>query len=279
MTINQLVFQNTMDWIQKDFRLSEATRQLERNTKVYGEGFASKKSVPKGNTKVWFEENLTLCAARENARQGYKTAVLNFANPVEPGGGVLRGASAQEEYLCRASNLYCSLRSLNAGEFYSIHNTIRAKNQVWETFLATDAVIFSPGVTVFKCDKGYTPGSQEAYTQEYTDEWYQIDVITCAAPMFLNQNPTIPDGDLQHLFERRIKNIFEVAIENEAESLILGAFGCGAFRNPPQVVASAFKRCLDSERYHDAFKNVVFAVKGDRGRTENISVFEAVFPR
>ncbi|MBE6714886.1 MAG: DUF2263 domain-containing protein [Ruminococcaceae bacterium] len=58
---------------------------------------------PKLSSKVHFEESLTLIEAEKTVSCERKTAVLNFANPIEPGGGVLRGAKAQEEYLCRAS--------------------------------------------------------------------------------------------------------------------------------------------------------------------------------
>lgn len=281
MNHNQQIFQDTMNRIQSDPHLAEATRRMQEETRVYWEGFVSGKAGPaKGrgvDTRVWFEENLTLCAAHACAAQGGKTTVLNFANGVEPGGGVLRGAVAQEEYLCRASNLYCSLAHPNAEAFYSIHRDILNKNQAKHIFLATDAVIFSPGVTVFKRDEGYVPGVSEAYTQEYTDDWYQVDMLTCAAPMFLGNGPTIPDGDLQHLFERRIRNILEVAIEHQAQTLVLGAFGCGAFGNPPRVVAAAFGACLESERYRGAFENVVFAVPGSRERSLNRRIFEDAF--
>ena len=76
---------------------------------------------------------------------------------------------------------------------------------------------------------------------------------------------------------RRIRNIFEVAIENDVDILVLGAFGCGAFHNPPEVVTDAFRECLLELRYLNAFDEVVFAVKREAIPSKNIEMFERAF--
>ena len=180
--------------------------------------------------KVKFKESLTLIAAREAVIHGKHTAVLNFANPVEPGGGVLRGASAQEESICRVSNLYNSLISEKASSYYQANNQVVSKNQYNSMFLGTDKVIFTPDVLILKENTGYREGFVCHEKEQYTEETFNVDVITCAAPFFSGSGYIIPNGDLQHLLERRIRNILEVAIENEVEVIILGALGCGAFQ-------------------------------------------------
>lgn len=277
MDANQQIFQDTMHRIQNDPRLIAATRQLVENTRVYPKGFISKQPVPSYDTRIWFEENLTLPAARKLAAEGYRPCVLNFADAVFPGGYVEYGGYAQEEYLCKSSNLFPSLKSENAKMYYDIHREILRENGKYDVFLSTDTAIYSPGVTVFKCDFGYVSDVYLSCVQVYTDDWFVIDVITCAAPKFSDHGPTIRQGDLKYLFENRISNIFEIALDNQADTLVLGAYGCGAFYNPPEVAASAFRTCLENERYSHAFRNVVFAVPGSRERSENRRVFEDVF--
>lgn len=104
-----------------------------------------------------------------------------------------------------------------------------------------------------------------------------MDIITCAAPYFSQESIILPEGDLYHLFYNRIHNILESAIDNQVEALILGAFGCGAFHNPPIVVAQVFQDIFMEERYKNAFSNVVFAVKRTGYYCENIEAFEAAF--
>lgn len=84
-------------------------------------------------------------------------------------------------------------------------------------------------------------------------DWYQVDVLTCAAPNLRNapsnfMNPCagdepadIAEDALYKLHLKRIEKLFRVAAANKAEVLILGAFGCGAFCNPPEIVAKAFR--------------------------------------
>ena len=102
------------------------------------------------------------------------------------------------------------------------------------------------------------------------DDWWDVDVITCAAPN-LRENPSnrmnpnagsrnanIDPEELYKLLKTRIRRIFEIAIAEEADVLILGAFGCGAFRNDPEIVASVFAEL--NQEYRNCFYIIEYAV-------------------
>ena len=272
------LFMDTQNRIKKDPVLLQMTRQAENDTYIIGESFFSNKLRRFAPSRIRFEDKLTLIPAIRLCDSGRKTAVLNFANPLEPGGGVLRGANAQEEYLCRASNLYNCLISPGAAAFYQKHNELFGMDLSHKMFLGTDTVIYSPGVTFFREDQGYEPDNINCRPEQvYTENWRKIDVITCAAPYFNTVYDALPNGDLYHLFIRRIQNILESAIENEVDSLVLGAFGCGAFNNPPSVVSKAFHNVFLMDRYRYAFADVIFAVKRSGNFSKNIEAFEIAF--
>lgn len=194
--------------------------------------------------------------------------MLNFANPENPGGGVQNGAMAQEECLCRSSNLYpCLCDKSVFNEFYLYHRNLRS-------FFYSDRLIYTKGVTVFKDDSDVPQLMPE-------NEWFQVDVITCSAPYIARRKYT-NQAALKELFKSRIKNIFEAAVDNGAEVLVLGAFGCGAFKNPPEIVAKAFHEVIEENAYHTKFKRIVFAIKSTVGddpymACPNITAFEEEF--
>lgn len=76
---------------------------------------------------------------------------------------------------------------------------------------------------------------------------------------------------LQRLHEKRARSILAVATRNGADILVLGAFGCGAFRNDPKVVASAYASVLKDCRYH--FDLIEFAIFCRSFETENYDAF------
>ena len=200
----------------------------------------------------------------------YKTCVHNFASATTPGGGVVRGSSAQEECLCRCSTLYFNLNSPDMWEgFYGPHRT--TKNPVHN-----DDCIYTPGVVVIKTDTA-SPILMKS------NEWYDVNVITCAAPN-LRQMPShkmntgdgvkkvkILDEALQALHEKRLTRLLNIALTEGNEVVILGAFGCGAFENNPEVVALAAKNVV--EKYLHAFKVIEFAVYCSPSDETNYSVF------
>ena len=189
--------------------------------------------------------------------KGKKVCVLNFASATNPGGGVTKGSTAQEECLCRCSTLYFNLNTKEMWDgFYSPHrNTANP--------LHNDDIIYTPSVTVFKSDTANPTLLPES-------DWYNVNVVTCAAPN-LREKPSnrmnmndgnkavkISDKELLHLHEKRIKRILDVAVKEGNEAVILGAFGCGAFANSPCIVARAAKNVIQNYLY--AFETIEFAI-------------------
>lgn len=229
---------------------SETEKAIESNS-IYKENFVAKKKNGRQFHNNIFEYcevegNTTFNAAKKYLQYG-KTAVLNFANPHNPGGGVYNGAMAQEECLCRSSNLYPCISNKNVFHDYYLYH----KNM--EHYFFSDRLIYTKGVTVFKDDSDVPQLMPK-------NEWFQVDVITCAAPYLAKRKYTNKKA-LKELFKGRIKNIFEAAIDNDVEVIILGAFGCGAFKNPPQIVARAFREVIEENNYENYFKKIVFAIK------------------
>ena len=215
----------------------------------------------------------TLEAAAPYAYAGKKVCVLNFASATNPGGGVVKGSSAQEEAICRCSTLYPNLKEQRMwNQFYAPHR--RAHDP-----LHNDDCIYTPGVVVFKSDTDYPQLMPE-------EKWYSVNVLTCAAPN-LRERPSngmnSGDGDdavhisreeLQTLHEKRMRRVLEIAWAKENEVVILGAFGCGAFRNPPAVVAQAMKTVV--QEYRKKFETIEFAVYCSTQYDTNYRVFQQI---
>lgn len=208
-------------------------------------------------------------AASFYARAGKKVCVLNFASSVSPGGGVTYGSQAQEESLCRVSSLYPALSDESAKPFYTRHwemirgGTMKRENR--------DDCIYTPGVVVLREDAGDEALMPEALR-------YTVDVITCAAPDLRAASdgsryaPT--QDELLELLTRRWRRILAVAASKGAEVLILGAFGCGVFANPPQLVAAAFEQA--SKEISRCFETIEFAVYSRRENGPNFLAFAAL---
>lgn len=230
--------------------LKSETEKAMKSNKVYKENFvARKKNVKRVHKDIFnylsVESNTSFNAAKKYLQYG-KTAVLNFANPHNPGGGVHNGAMAQEECLCRSSNLYPCISNKNVfNDYYLYHKDMNH-------YFFSDRLIYTKDITVFKDDRDVPQIMPKS-------EWFNVDVITCAAPYIAKRKYTNKTA-LKELFKGRIKNIFEAAIDNDVEVIILGAFGCGAFKNPPEVVAKAFHETIEENNYSSCFKKIVFAI-------------------
>jgi uncharacterized protein (TIGR02452 family) len=177
---------------------------------------------------------------------------LNFANGTETGGGFLRGATAQEEALCRSSGLYATLID---DPMYEFHR----KRDLWAE--ASDWAILSPNVPVFRDDRG----------MELDVPWL-LSFITCAAPYA----PSVGYPRSGAMLQKRIVRVLSVALAYGYTELILGAWGCGAFGNDLQSTASDFRSALEGE-FAGTFGRVVFAITDWSPERRFLGPFRAVF--
>ena len=178
---------------------------------------------------------------------GKKVAVLNYANNLSIGGAPF-SSGAQEESLCRCSTLLSCLRAMK-GTFYDRHHDMYVAHQM--DFMGNDDLIYTPDVIVFKTDLRTDPVFPQMMPHE---EWYKVNVITCAAPQ-MYMSHTLPDN-YEQAIRSRIKKILDVAAREGNEVVILGAWGCGAFKNPIEIVAKIF---VELVRNYD-FEVVEFAL-------------------
>ncbi|MFJ8360940.1 TIGR02452 family protein [Streptomyces sp. NPDC093984] len=198
-------------------------------------------------------------ARRLVGRSGDPVAVLSFASARNPGGGFLNGAQAQEEALCRASALYACVREVR--EFYDHHRAHR------DPFY-TDRVIHSPAVPVFRDDHG-----------RLLDVPYAVGFLTAAAPnagVVLHRAPERA-AELPRALATRAERVLETAAACGYRRLVLGAWGCGVFRNDPAQVAGAFQGLLAGGRFAGHFEEVVFAVLDRTPGTTTRAAFERAF--
>ena len=258
---NIAVFEDTVSVCEKSSRLIESIKTSRKTQIFIGEGEplsdASKTPRFEKEAEIIISKKRTFEAAQDYAKLGEKVAVLNFASSTNPGGGVVNGAGAQEECLCRISTLYFTLDTdENWTRFYNPHRKAR-------TPLHNDDILYTKNITVFKSD---TTSPKLLHEKE----WYDVDVITCAAPNLrenpsnrynlgdVNQRLILNNEELYSLHEKRDSRIFDAAASQNVDVLVLGAFGCGEFMNDPKVVAKVMLSL--AKKYAHFFKTIEFAV-------------------
>ena len=138
-------------------------------------------------------------------------------------------------------------------EFYKSHKEDKHNNCIYN-----DDIIYSPKVLILKDDTN----SGNIVTLDLNDEGNKqnfVSVITCAAPYNYNGEIFTNQG-IYNIHLSRGKRILDIALNNDIDIIILGAFGCGAFSNNPRDVSKAYKEILIDKNYQKYFEKVVFAI-------------------
>lgn len=103
-------------------------------------------------------------------------------------------------------------------------------------------------------------------------EPYNVAVATVPAPNLRSMK--VEHDDLSRLMLRRIRYFLAMVAAKKYKNLVLGAWGCGAFRHNPNDVAGYFHKVLIDEGFAALFENVVFAIVNSN---ENLMAFKKTF--
>lgn len=266
---------------------NETKELIDNNTLIYTEAIPevfTQLSYDKKDMNIEVINSGTVSAGKDILKKtGKRTAILNFADAIRPGGWVLDGAPTQEENICRCSNLYPALIAeepfkkyyyVNANFMYPRIDNLYGKDievpkdVTWEKLnplhaVYTNRLMYLKDVTFFKNDTTYE-----------LEDAYKLDVITCPAPAV--------DWDIDEVnyayevLYSRTEQIIKSAILNKADNIVLGAWGCGAFGQNPFMISKVFKDVL---RQYPAFDNVIFAIRctAEYWKDNNYQVFVKTF--
>ena len=181
------------------------------------------------------------CSSIDAAIQSYsdyqdkKICLLNFANPIKPGGGYLNGRDSQEQCLCRQTLLY---PTIDGNDMYTVNRKNGSRPE------ASDIMIFSPNVLVIR-DNNYNKIDP-----------FKINIISSAAVD--NRSGNIKNSS--EIMKNRIRRIIMTAASENNDILILGAFGCGVFKNDPNETAKNFYDVLVDEGFKSHFEKIIFPI-------------------
>lgn len=230
------------------------------------------KRKPTGSTAIRIVNEDTFNAAIELATQcpdGGRVAVLNMASHSSPGGGWLKGALAQEEALCYRSSLALSLHR----RYYP-----------WKQRMG----LYSPDVVVIRSDM---PSGHNLLVPDVSPADLPIvSVLSIAAPRCPDvaraseQTPTggfvertvYAQSEVRELMKDKMRLCLRMAAQRDHGLLVLGALGCGAFRNPPREVAHCWLEVLKEAEFEGGWWEEVWFAVYDRRNEGNFEVFEEI---
>ena len=231
-TVNREVMEDTIEHCNTNRELINTIENTINKSKIYYENDDLDVKPKSWDSKIIITNKRSFEAAGQY--KGKKVAVLDFANSHTPWWAPF-SSWAQEESLCRCSTLYpCLKTDLNLEKYYwrhRIHYERWLSDIYWD-----DDIIYLPDIVVFKTDVS---------VPEIMDKrnWFNVDIIVAAAPE-LFKKVTYNKQRYEEIMRKRIKRILDVAYKEWVDVLILWAFWCWAFRNPPEIVARLFKEEL-----------------------------------
>ncbi|KAJ6090240.1 hypothetical protein N7486_009055 [Penicillium sp. IBT 16267x] len=211
----------------------------------------SNPSAPKPKVTVRNQDSFTAAKEILDKNPLAKVGVLNMASNTDPGGGWLKGSLAQEEALCLRSTLAVTLQD----KFYPLTGL---------------AAIWSSKVAVFRDEvkqwcRVYEPS-----------KIFLVGVVSVAGlrcpPLAEDNEQFKHPGDIR-VVKDKMRQALRVLAKNNITHGVLGAMGCGAYRNPPREVARIYNEVVNEAEWNGVFEELVFAVL-DSKADGNFSIFK-----
>ena len=256
------VFENTLELVEEgSYFVDDIKKELHKSVLSEAEFYEQAIVLPKTDittvkTQISVINADCLELAELLCKTGYNPCVLNMANRRNPGGGVFNGSGAQEENIFRRSNLHTALfQFVEYGKEYGIK-----LNPTYRYPLdKKHGAIYTPNITVFR---GSEPNGYCLLKDQFNVAIITIPAINKPDLEVVNEKYRIAEEFIIPTKEK-IRMMLGIAISKKHDSIILSAFGCGAFKNPPEHMAELFRDVFEEEAFKDKLKVIVFAIIDD----------------
>ena len=266
--------ENTLEVL--DLRRNEFYTRANTNL----ESLKVKKPVNAKECQLYLSDEDSLSATKTaTTTYGIIFACLNFANPIKPGGGYRNGRSPQEEDIFLRTDCHFSLGPRNQSDIlfgpgkdgdyiYDEKKTALIQGITGRVYL-----IDTPQI----CFRSNSDTNYSIYPNKEIFPFYELRAAA------LNFNPeikpyvTFPNTSIEAIAqtELRIAAQLDTLIERGLRCVVLGAFGCGIFKNDPNIVANAYHKEITKRKTH--FDVIVFAMAAKSKTEDNYLAFKLVF--
>ena len=256
------IFNSTLDVLRQGWYVASTGKMVDlppveevmANAALYSEPFhVLIDPVGPVTTEVRVEDMDCVLAAKRLIDKGYNPAMLNLADLYTPGGLVEFGSGAQEENLCRRSDLILSLYQFSSARVRQYPGLGLVSREEQYPMGERYGGIYSGTVTFFR-----GPESEGSRLEEKP---YNIPVISVAAlngPRIGAAGMMLPDE--AEITLEKMRTIFRIGMAHFHDSLVLSAMGCGAFKNPPAHIAKLFHQVIEEPEFKDKFRLIDFAI-------------------
>ncbi len=200
-------------------------------------------------------------------RYGKCFAVLNMANAFIPGGAYVEGTVAQEENMFRRTD--CHYR-VDADEYDA--DLDRYVPAMTSLLSAENGRVYLDTTHPRVCIRGAEQGTRPdlGYSWLADDEVFPFFELRASAQDLRDGSPFQESG-----MRQRIAAQLETLLDHGVRHAVLGAFGCGAFMNPADRVATLYREEIQKRRRH--FSVIVFAIYHAGYGPDNYTPFRQVF--
>lgn len=193
-------------------------------------------------------------------------AVLNMAHPLVPGGAYVEGGAAQEENLLRRTDVHFHLLDEHID-----HTTGHYHSKMSDLLAAGGGRVYLDSVYPRVCVRGPEDPSRSdlGYRWLDPDEMFPFFELRAAAQ-------DLRDGGTFDVNEarRRIAAQLDTLRDRGIRHAVLGAFGCGAFRNPAEMVATLYREEIQARA--SSFSVIAFAIQASSQEHATLRAFKQV---
>jgi len=188
---------------------------------------------------------------------------LNFASATHEGGGFKsgRGALAQEEALCMTSDLWASLSSDEAKEYYRRNNEDPGKGLYTHDILYTPKVTFSRSGSL--CNPSFAELREPIVTAIVTSPSVNFNEYN---KRMINNNKGGSWSRANRVMQERMNRVMYVCLNNGKRDLVMGPWGCGVFGGSINklmmyVMKSPYVKYFDSISFISPDQSMVYKMK------------------